>query len=1040
MRIHRLTLRAIGPFPGEHTIDLDTLAAGGLFLLEGPTGSGKSTIIDAVVFALYGTVAGAESSDDRLHSDHADPQVEPFVELTFSTAAGIYKVRRTPKYLRPKKRGDGYTRQNPTATLWRLATVDDPHGEPVSAHVQEASTEVRRIVVLDRAQFTQTVVLPQGQFASFLRARPEDRRQVLQDVFGTEVYQQVQDRLAAMARAARRDVDQLATLVGGQAEAFVTAAGLPDDDPSPRTDTLADIAAPERDTAAPVRDAGSRPQVTAQQIRDAAAALDEAALCERTEAACAALSALAAEAQTAEQVAAAAESAARSHREAQEALARHLGRRTALLARQSALAAADSQVATDAERLREARRAAVVLPTLRLREEAARAVDRATRDWQQLVEDAAGGPHADLLVLSSAGSDVAALEAAVDAASAEQGSLAELVTLEAGLRGRAEALAATERSIATDAEGLAEQEEILAARPEARTFLAGRLETARAGAAPLADARTRAHLAATAAEAAIAAAKLEVEAQAAQAGVDAARSRAGAAGDVEHAVRRRWIDGMAGTLAAALEDGQPCTVCGSSLHPAPAAPAPEGASADDVEVARRAREQADQALVAAVTVHARLAEQLQTRRDAAGGLDAEQAALQQAEADRVVAAAAAAAELASTLEEQLGRFDAETAALTEEIGQTRAGLLERQVLATGVRARLEEDTARCARARGTEESVAARAALLAARATSGHGLRAARQQVLTAQRALAEATGRVMDALAEAGFPDDAAAMAAGLPPAETTRLEKVVLEHRTALAQVAEGLAEPEIAALTGTEVADVGGARAAHDAAHAACTELTRDAERARAHADHARSGRDRLLAALSGHAARARAVGPLLRTANLANAQDGTETATTLATYVLLRRFEDVVAAANDRLTTMSDGRYSLERIDEREGGQRARKAGLGLQVRDHLTEAPRDPHTLSGGETFYVSLCLALGLADVVRAEAGGVELGTLFVDEGFGSLDPGTLDAVMTELGRLREGGRAVGIVSHVTELKDRIAERIEVRRLPTGASTLTVRA
>ncbi|TRW44051.1 AAA family ATPase [Georgenia yuyongxinii] len=1038
MRVHRLTLRAIGPFPDEHTIDFDTLAAGGLFLLEGPTGSGKSTIIDAVVFALYGTVAGAESSEDRLHSDHADREVEPFVELTFSTAAGIYKVRRTPKYLRPKKRGDGFTRQNPTATLWRLATVDDEHGEPVSAHVQEASSEVRRIVVLDRAQFTQTVVLPQGQFASFLRARPEDRRQVLQDVFGTEIYQQVQDRLAAMAREARRDVDQLATVVGGQAEAFITAAGLPEEGDAaarPGEDAVTDAAAPQ---ARP--DDGAPPAVTAQEIREAAAALDEAALADRTDAVCVALGALAAAADDAEKGASAIERAARSHLESQEALDRHLARRAVLLGRQASLAAAEAQVAADAERLGRARRAAVALPSLRAREEAAQAAGRTTARWQQLVAEATSGPHADLLALSSTGTDVDALDAAVDAASAEQGSLTDLVVLEAALERRGEALAATERSISTDREGLEELDELLTARPAARTTLVGRLETARTAAAPLADARTRAHLATTAAEAAAAAAALDGEVRTARAVVEAAGSRAGQALDAEHAVRRRWVEGMAGTLAAGLVGGQPCTVCGSTAHPAPAAPAPDGASGDDVEAARQAREQADKDLVAAVTVHTRLTEQLQARRDAAGGLDVQEATAQKDRADQAVAEAAAGAELASGLEEELGRFDAETAALTAEVNETRGSLAQRQTLAAGVRARLEEDTRRCTQARGTEGSVAARAAVLTARAACGHALRAARQQVLTAERALAEAAGRVADALAEAGFADEAAAMAAALPPAEITRLETVVLEHRTALAQVAEGLAEPAIAALTGTEVADVAGAHAAFAAAHAACTQATRHAERVRAHADHAHRGRERLLTAMAGHAARARAVGPLLRAANLANAQDGTETATTLATYVLLRRFEDVVAAANDRLTTMSDGRYSLERIDEREGGQRSRKAGLGLQVRDHLTEAPRDPHTLSGGETFYVSLCLALGLADVVRAEAGGVELGTLFVDEGFGSLDPGTLDAVMTELGRLREGGRAVGIVSHVAELKDRIAERIEVRRLPSGASTLTVRA
>jgi exonuclease SbcC len=161
--------------------------------------------------------------------------------------------------------------------------------------------------------------------------------------------------------------------------------------------------------------------------------------------------------------------------------------------------------------------------------------------------------------------------------------------------------------------------------------------------------------------------------------------------------------------------------------------------------------------------------------------------------------------------------------------------------------------------------------------------------------------------------------------------------------------------------------------------------------------------------------------------------------LATFVLMRRFEDVMAAANDRLVEMSCGRYELASSDVRED-VRARRTGLAMRVIDHVSGQSRDPRTLSGGETFYVSLCLALGLADVVTAEAGGVELGTLFVDEGFGSLDPGTLDAVLAELGRLRAGGRVVGVVSHVEALKQSIAERIEVRPVPGGGSTLTVRA
>ena len=167
---------------------------------------------------------------------------------------------------------------------------------------------------------------------------------------------------------------------------------------------------------------------------------------------------------------------------------------------------------------------------------------------------------------------------------------------------------------------------------------------------------------------------------------------------------------------------------------------------------------------------------------------------------------------------------------------------------------------------------------------------------------------------------------------------------------------------------------------------------------------------------------------------------EAGTPLATWVLQARFEEVLVFANERLSQMSSGRYELIRVAE-ETSQRKRRKGLGLAVVDHLgDERTRDPRTLSGGETFYVSLSLALALADVVSAESGGVSLETLFIDEGFGTLDADTLQMVMAEIDHLRAGGRTVGIVSHVAELRDQIAERIAVRRVASGGSTLRVTA
>ena len=230
MHLRTMTLQALGPFAGTHTVDFAELGASGLYLLEGPTGAGKSTLIDAVVFALYGKVASAATSDDRLRSGYAPDDVDTVVDLVFETGSGIYRVRRTPERQRPKKRGTGTTKQQATIKLWRLADPDDVDGgELISTRLDEAGPEIQRAIGLDRAQFVQTIVLPQGEFASFLRADPEQRRGLLQKVFGTEVYERVQDRLVAMRRESLAAVDSARGGVATAAAHFVGAASVTDD-------------------------------------------------------------------------------------------------------------------------------------------------------------------------------------------------------------------------------------------------------------------------------------------------------------------------------------------------------------------------------------------------------------------------------------------------------------------------------------------------------------------------------------------------------------------------------------------------------------------------------------------------------------------------------------------------------------------------------------------------------------------------------------------------------------------------------------------
>src|SRR5690606_17664927 len=230
MHLHSLRFGAVGPFPGEHSVEFADLAASGLFLLEGPTGSGKSTLIDMIVFALYGKVASREATEERLRSAHAAPGTETYVDLVLETGSGIYRVRRTPQYQRPKQRGTGTTTQQATVKLWRLTSPDAvDHGELVSTRLDEAGAELQRAVGLDRDQLVQTIVLPQGEFAGFLRAKPEDRRGLLQKVFGTGVYEQLQTRLERMRVEAQRQVEDAEQRIRQAAEGFAAAARLDDE-------------------------------------------------------------------------------------------------------------------------------------------------------------------------------------------------------------------------------------------------------------------------------------------------------------------------------------------------------------------------------------------------------------------------------------------------------------------------------------------------------------------------------------------------------------------------------------------------------------------------------------------------------------------------------------------------------------------------------------------------------------------------------------------------------------------------------------------
>ncbi|GEN80566.1 AAA family ATPase [Actinotalea fermentans] len=1019
MHLHRMTLQAVGPFPGRHTIDFAALSASGLFLLEGPTGSGKSTVIDALVFALYGKVASADASEDRMRSDHAAPGDDTFVDLVFETGSGIYRVLRTPRYERPKQRGTGTTTQQATIKLWRLTSPDAPDdGDLLSTRLDEAGLELAHAIGLDREQFVQTVVLPQGEFASFLRAKPEDRRRVLERVFGTEVYERLEKRLAAMRAEAGRGLDAARGEVGRAVAGFVAAARCADDD------------------AAALREAAAGAEVDVPALTAAVEAVAGAA---------------AAEAVAAEAVAArAAERCAVTERarDAARTTVVAVERRDTLLAERARLAARGAEHADDARRLAVAGRARLAMPAVAGVAQAETAFGEATTAVARRRAAVLAGAHADLaaLVPAEAEADVqlkaladerercTGIRARLDHALELEATLPTLRVAVADLEARVERRAA-ERDALVDG---------LAQRPHERAALRERRDALGAAAGGLAEAQVALRAVEDRRAAAALVAELEPRVGTAEAAAGVAARAASEALEHAAALRQARIAGIAAELAVELAPGAPCPVCGGTEHPHPAAPSAEAVTPEVVHAAEEACAVADEVLAAA----GRVLTELRTKRDgaraSADGWDLPAADAAVADARRAVEEAQAAARDRDAVDAELEAFDAGTRALEQQRAELDTVVGKDGVALAGRRKEIRDAETAIEAARESSDTVRARAALLDARVELVGAWLTEAQRLVTAEERLAERRVELAAALSEHGFDDAAAVRAAALDEAALAALDRRIREHDSALDRVERGLADDAVRAV-GDVTADAARASSAEaEATHAAADEAaTRAAGEAARLRDRASSAeREAAEVSRAGRAlvAAREAAGPVVRMANVVAASGGDNARQlSLGTYVLARRFEDVVAAANGRLAAMSSGRYELLRSEEKERGG-ARKLGLALKVVDHHTERERDPATLSGGETFYFALSLALGLADVVTAEAGGTDLGTLFVDEGFGSLDGDTLDVVLAELGRLRDAGRVVGVVSHVDAMKQSIAERIEVRRAADGRSTLTVRA
>ena len=928
MRPLRLTLSAFGPYAGETVLELEKLGKGGLYLVTGDTGAGKTTLFDAITYALYDHSSGGVREGAMLRCKYADPRTPTFVELEFEVSGQRYTVRRNPEYTRPKVRGEGFTTEKADAVL------TFPDDRPPVTKAKDVTSAVMEIIGLDYSQFCQIAMIAQGQFTRLLNASTEERSRIFRKLFRTQRYARLQERLQAESAA----LSQQRTAQNAKLDSLLSGIQYAPDDP----------------------DAAALAALSAQTEPDAALALLDALLARQRaaqESTAAALKDTEAQLDAVQQQLGAAQQA----RQLAEQLA----------AKQADLAAA--QPVLEAARAESARHAgdAAQLDLLAGQATQAKAALAAYDELERLCRQQGTARDAAQLARAQAAQKRAQLEELAAKLAADEQELDALAD-------------ASTRRLALET-----KEKELAQRGTALSTLTQRLTACQ---------------------------QLAQKAHRAQEAYRTAAEDKAQAHTRRDALDRAFLDAQAGLLAQSLTEDAPCPVCGSTHHPAKAQLPRTAPTQAQVDAAKQEAETADalaqNASAAAQSANAAAEEARRSlRRDAEdllperftapdgpvqltfkrmnAVLAEETAALHAAQAECTAALRRAAADCTrrAALE-----ADRQTRTRQRPALEQAASEADRSAAAQSAQAdALEQQIAGQRSALPYPQRAEAQAALdaLEARRTA---LRTGMEQAQAALKRAEQAQAAAQAAVDALQAQQTAAAQAVPAQPLEDLQ----ALQTRLTAARSTLREQEQQLAA----QLLPNSAAAEKYRAAAAARTQLEQ---------------RWQWVSALA-----ATAGGTLTSKQKIR-----------LEAYIQMNYLDRILRHANTRLMQMTAGQYELERI----GAENQRsQSGLDLGVIDHYNGTRRNVKTLSGGESFKASL--ALGLSDEVQSAAGGIRLDTLFLDEGFGSLDEESLEQAMRVLAGLTEGDRLVGIISHVSALKDRIDRQVVVRKARTGGSTV----
>lgn len=915
MRPITLTMSAFGPYAAKTVIELDKLGTNGLYLITGDTGAGKTTIFDAITYALYGEASGNTRDVNMFRSKYAEPSTPTEVELTFEYAQKIYTVKRNPEYDRPKARGEGYTTEKANAELHY------PDGRVVTK-LKEVNKAIVDIMGIDRSQFTQIAMIAQGDFLKLLLASTEDRKKIFQKIFRTQCYYQLQERLKQQTGDLAKDYGK----IGDSIRQYINGIACHSDD----------VLMLEVDKAKK----GELKNTEAVQLVEKLIHQDAAAL--------------------------------------QKVLGEieKLDKQKQKIAAQ--LAVAENRKTT--EEKQEKAKENLALETQRLK-----------RLETEKNEAAAHQPEVQKAVEA-----IAKLEAQLP----EYAEMQKKQTERTGLQKALEELAQKIKTEAETADKLAQS---------IKDLKAEQASLQNAGAAQAAQKAEKDRLAEQqkdldslkkeyAAYQELEAQLKKAQADYAQKSEDSGQKRA----EYEHK-NKLYLDAQAGILAETLTEGMPCPVCGSLEHPHPAQKPENAPTKQELEICKAKAEEAEAATQTASSKASTCIGQVDASREtlqAHGqkwlGTDAveEMERLCCEKQQQTAAALQKAEQQLEEIEKQLGR----KAALDQRIPQK------------------EDELEQCKNRRGSYETQ---------QAGDGAKLQAAEKRL----KELAEKLSYPSEAEANQALQQlHEQKEAWGKAIQETQKAYDECEKNLAALKGTLEGY-QKTLQGMEKVDVQAVLAAQAEADQQKAAWQAQKNEISDRLAVNGPILKNLQPQISQMEETEKRLQCVQALSDTAN--GRLSGKEKIM-LETYIQMTFFDRIIRRANVRLMVMSGGQYELKRRINAENNRS--QAGLELDVIDHYNGSERSVKTLSGGESFKASLALALGLSDEIQSSAGGIRLDTMFVDEGFGSLDEESLEQAVNALVGLTQGNRLVGIISHVSELKNRIDKQIVVTKEKSGGS------